>query len=66
MFPGRQQRGVRVFNVVTQLAAIAVEPDIADHAVHRWRGAGGECGMADNGFGVGMLVVGLREHQAPV
>jgi hypothetical protein len=58
-FPGRDDRTVRIFNIVGQFTGITVKPDIADHAVLGGKSTGGQGRMPDDGLGVGMLVMGV-------
>ena len=61
VFPGRDDRTVWIFDIVGQFTGFAVKPDIADHAVLGGEGSGGQGRMTDDGFGVGMLVMGIGE-----
>ena len=56
---GGEQVVVRVLDVVDQPALLTVEPDVAHHAVRRGDGAGRQRHVADDGLGVGVLVVGV-------
>jgi len=44
---------------VDEPSLLAVEPDVADHAVRGGHGAGRQRDVADDGLGVGVLVVGV-------
>jgi hypothetical protein len=62
VLPGRDNGAIRIFDVVGQLTGLPVKPDIADLAVLVGKRAGGQGRMADDGFGVGMLVMGIGLH----
>ena len=56
---GGQQAVIRILDIVDQAVLLAVEPDVADHAVRRRNRAGGEGRVADDGLGIGVLVMGV-------
>lgn len=50
---------VRILDVVGQFTGFPVKPHIAHHAVLGRKGSCCQGGVADNGFGVGILIVGI-------
>ena len=55
----RQERILTVFDIVGKLAALAIKPDIANHAVVGGKGARRQGRVADNGLGIGVSIMGV-------
>jgi hypothetical protein len=61
---GGKQRVALVLDVVDQPTIGAVEPDVSHHAVRGGMGPGRQGGVSDDGFGVGVRVMGIGKHDA--
>ena len=64
--PFAEHRVARIFDVVGQLAADLVQPNISDHAMDGRVRPGGKRRMADDGFRVGMAVVAVAIDGAAI
>ena len=62
----REDGAFGILNVVSQLTRFSVIPDIAGHAVNRRMSAGGQCRVAYNGLGIGMLIVRVCKHSTVI